>query len=121
LREKVVAKRPDEGSAAKPLLVLRRHRSPTDAFFVLGTTSTLPPMPPAHSTHQNLTDALVWLFETIVCAVIFSAFAGFLFGDIIGDSGWRPVFTFVSVWLLGTLCATIDVRHRRRKRLASAE
>ena len=81
----------------------------------------MPPMPPAHTTHQNLTDALVWLFETIVCIAIFSLFASFFFGGLIEDGGWRSNFIGVSTWLLGALCATIDVRHRRRKRLNSAE
>jgi hypothetical protein len=78
-------------------------------------------MPPAHTTRENLTDAIVWLFESIVCAAIFSAFVGFLFGDFIEDSGWHPVFIGSSVWLLGALCATIDVRHRRRKRLGGTD
>lgn len=73
-------------------------------------------MSAAHTTRQNLTDALVWLSETIVCALVFSAFAWFFLGGIIEDSGWRAVLLGVSVWLLGALCATIDVRHRRRKR-----
>ncbi|MFI4855431.1 MAG: hypothetical protein ACIAQF_10705 [Phycisphaerales bacterium JB065] len=75
-------------------------------------------MPRAHTTRQNLTDALVWLSETIVCALIFSAFAWFFLGGIIEDSGWRAVLLGVSVWLLGALCAAIDVRHRRRKHRA---
>ncbi|MFU8829067.1 MAG: hypothetical protein ACNA8P_06480 [Phycisphaerales bacterium] len=78
-------------------------------------------MPPAHTPRQNFTDAIVWLFEVIVCAAIFSLFALFLFGGIIEDGGWRSNFIGVSAWLLGALCATIDVRHRRRKRLTHAE
>lgn len=73
-------------------------------------------MPPAHTTRQDLTDALVWLFETILCATIFSIGARLFFGGIIEDGGWRTVYIGVSVWLLGAVCATIDVRHRRRKR-----
>ena len=73
-------------------------------------------MPTERNSRQDFVDVIVWLFETVVCAAIFSAFAGCLFGEVIGDSGWRPVFTFISVWLLGALCATIDLRHRRRKR-----
>lgn len=77
-------------------------------------------MPSTHTRRENLTDAIVWIFETIVCAVIFAAFAGFLVGDLIGDSRWRSAFAFVSIWFLGGLCATIDVRHRQRKRREAA-
>ncbi len=69
-----------------------------------------------HTGRQNLTDAIVWVFETIVCAAIFSIGARLFFGGIIEDGGWRAVYIGVSVWLLGAVCATIDVRHRRRKR-----
>lgn len=76
-------------------------------------------MPPAHTTRQNLTDAIVWFFEAIVCAAIFSVFASFFFGGIIEYGGWRSDFIGVSTWFLGALCATIDVRHRRRKRVSA--
>ncbi|MCR9216945.1 MAG: hypothetical protein NXI14_07055 [bacterium] len=65
---------------------------------------------------QILVDAIVWFFESILCAAIFSAFVGCFFGDLIEDSGWRLMLIFVLVWLLGAVCAGIDLRHRRRKR-----
>jgi hypothetical protein len=76
-------------------------------------------MPPAHTTRQNLTDALLWLFETVVCAAIFSFGARIFFLDIFEDGGWRLYAIGISIWLLGALCATIDVRQRRRKRLSA--
>jgi len=76
-------------------------------------------MSPAHTRRQNLTDAIVWLFETIVCAVIFSIGARFFFPAVIESHGWRTLLIGVSVWFLGAICATIDVRHRRRKRASA--
>lgn len=83
---------------------------------VLSLRVMLHMMRPTHTPGQNLTDALVWLFGTIVCAAIFSVFASFFFGGIIEDGGWPSKCIGASVWILAALCATIDVRHRRRKR-----
>ncbi|MFB3430587.1 MAG: hypothetical protein ABL309_06685 [Phycisphaerales bacterium] len=51
-------------------------------------------MPRVRVTHHGLIDAVVWLLETILCAAIFSAFVGCFFGELIEDSGWRPMLIF---------------------------
>jgi len=78
-------------------------------------------MPDVHTTRQNLTDALVWLIETVVCAAILGFAVRVFFPEVVESDGWRTVLLAASPWLLGALCATIDVGHRRRKRLAGAE
>lgn len=73
-------------------------------------------MPELRVTHQGLIDATAWLFETVVCAAIFSFLASAAAGPLLEDGGWPSNLIGVFVWLLGALCATIDLRHRRRKR-----
>lgn len=73
-------------------------------------------MPTDHSSRQNISDAIIWGVETAVCAALLLFLFSIFLGPVMEDGGWRSDLIGATAWLLGAFCATIDLRHRRRKR-----